>query len=251
MKNSLINWTHHTFNLWIGCTKVSPECLNCFAEEQQALRFHRVMWGPGQPRVRTSENYWLQILIWNAQAARSGVRQRVFVASLSDFFDQEVSDAWRTEAFELFKRCSHLDILILTKRPHVALQWAPQIERLPNIWLGVSAGDQTRADQRLPILARINAAVRFVSAEPLLGPIDLSSHIHAIDWLISGGESGPHWRPMDIQWARSLRDQCQSASIAYWFKQYAAARPHGLGRLLDGREWSQLPTPRSRSASQS
>ena len=247
MKNSKIQWCHHTFNPWIGCTKISSGCQHCYAESLE-LRWGKDLWGPGKERQRTSKANWQQPLKWNREAEKTGERHRVFCASLADAFDNAVPNEWRIELFSLIAECKHLDWLLLTKRPDVAaafFDWyrtgfetifgAPYA---PNVWLGVSVEDQKRADERIPILRSIPARIRFLSVEPMLGPITLfaseSQYHHSdspkLDWVIVGGESGPHARPMDITWATALQKQCQHAGIAFFMKQLGG-HPEKRGEL--------------------
>jgi len=255
MKDSKIEWTDHTFNPWIGCTKISEACQRCYAETQEAVRFKRVEWGPGKPRRRTTPASWRQPRRWNRAAAAAGARARVFCASLADVFDAEVPEAWRADLFEVIRATGHLDWLLLTKRPE-------NLERMlpgdwgagwPNVWLGTTAENQRRADERLPLLLRVPAAVRFASCEPLLGRIDLTSSLAAgLTWVIVGGETGHGARALDPAWARDLRDQCAAQSVAFHFKQWgdhdAEGRRAGrksAGRILDGRTWDELPASRA------
>lgn len=260
MKNTAIEWTDHTFNPWIGCTKISPGCAHCYAETRD-IRLHQGKhWGKGAPRHRTSAANWSEPQKWNreardAQAAHYPpsvpyVRPRVFCASLADWLDDEVPVQWLSDllCLAIFK-CTHLDWLLLTKRPQhwaerlievaklddiggqIAQQWlAGKVP--PNVWVGTTVEDQARADERIPELLSIPAKVRFLSCEPLLGPVHLRkaakgiAHIEGnvkldgIHWVICGGESGPQARPMHPDWARSLRDQCMAAGVPFLFKQW-------------------------------
>ena len=249
-KNTKIEWADHTFNPWIGCTKVSPACDHCYAERDMASRLHVVQWGAGQPRKRTSARNWNDPLRWNAEAERLGIRYRVFCASLADVFDNEVPPAWRAELFALISMTPHLDWLLLTKRIGNVQKMieAPGMDTrglAPNVWLGATICDQAEADRDVPKLLATPAARRFVSMEPLLGDVRLGSNLQrspsaafiagkvtpdmpawtrigstAIDWVIVGGESGPHARPMHPEWARSLRDECVAAGVPFLFKQW-------------------------------
>jgi protein gp37 len=242
VENSEIQWTDHTFNPWIGCTKVSPACLNCYAENLMDKRYGRVEWGAGKPRQRTSKENWRKPIQWNNKAGILGIRQRVFCASLADVFDSGAPDEWRTDLWQLIERTPNLDWLLLTKRPENISGMVPWQTWQPNIWLGTSVENQKYADIRLPILSQL-PAVKFISAEPLLGEISLDGF--DIDWCIVGGESGANWRAMDLNHVRSLRDQCTARGIAFFFKQHSNFNPKSLGRDLDGREWNEFPTPRA------
>jgi protein gp37 len=237
MKDSKINWTRHTFNPWWGCTKVSAGCKHCYAEAL-SKRYGGDVWGPGKPRKRMSPEYWRQPLKWDRlEPEIPGVRDRVFCASMADVFDQEVPEEWRSDLWKLIPATANLDWLILSKRPELALRNAEFVrfcqEEGSPVWMGTSVEDQASCDQRIPFLADIPAPIRFLSAEPLLGPINLEGS-SSIDWIIIGGESGPRARPMNIKWARDLMSQCMELGIACWVKQ--------LGGIKDKRaELSDLP----------
>lgn len=303
-ENSKIEWCDHTFNPWEGCQKVSPGCDHCYAEARDQRFTGGYHWGPHAPRRRTSEANWRMPLKWNAEAERTGKRARVFCASLADVFDNHSSilPEWRAALWLLISRTPHLDWLLLTKRPQNIGRFMPNYlhtqREWPNVWLGTTVENQTEADRRIPHLLAAPAKVRFLSCEPLLGPVDLNRwmgvHHHPdnrtddpetlaainaviaaarekfraengnarIDWVICGGESGHGARPMHPNWARSLRDQCQAAGVAFHFKQWGEWHPDALlctdtrgacpppsmkvgkkrsGRLLDGREWNEVP----------
>lgn len=243
--NTKIEWADHTFNPWIGCTKVGPGCDHCYAEADFDKRRHVVTWGAGQPRKRTAPSTWAQPGRWNAKAERLGIRYRVFCASLADVFDNEVPQEWRNDLFRLISETPHLDWLLLTKRIGNAnlmigdaLLQEPRLRTVPyagwnwpwpNVWLGATIVNQEEADRDIPKLLAVPAAKRFLSMEPLLGPVDLERprprpgpdmDQGGIDWIIVGGESGPNARPMHPDWARSLRDQCQAAGVPFMFKQW-------------------------------
>lgn len=282
-ENSAIEWTHHTFNPWRGCTKVSPGCENCYAEKL-SRRNPAVLgeWGPSGVRVVAAESYWKQPFKWDRDAAKAGERRRVFCASLADVFeDRPELVGPRMRLFSLIRQTPHLDWLLLTKRLNGPAfgYWLPsyfydgaadydgQPWPPPNVWLGVSVEDQRRGVERIPRLLTTPAAVHFLSVEPLLGPVDLTSlavdeelcaecghqplvnalHIptvrcpccvegaeslawHRIDWVIVGGESGPGARPMHPDWARSLRAQCIAADTAFFFKQWGEWLPYSQVR---------------------
>ena len=239
MKNSNISWTGNTFNPWEGCTKVSPGCKNCYAENLVDKRFKHVKWGSGNPRKRTSAENWKQPLKWNQQAEEEGIRTKVFCASLADVFDGEVDAAWRDDVFTLIRNTPKLDWQLLTKRPENAVKYAAGIQWPGNAWIGTSIEDQKRAG-RAQIITRIPAPVRFLSVEPLLGPVTLD--LRGIDWVIVGGESGHRYRPMAREWAISVRDQCRAANVVFWFKQWGGRTPDAGGHLLDGIVHHEFPT---------
>lgn len=296
MKDSKIEWCDHTFNPWIGCTKVSPGCANCYAEARDQRFAGGAHWGKGAPRQRTSEANWKQPLRWNktekwdcpacATSHTTEIqpvgtlwechctephfgcherRPRVFCASLADWLDDEVPLEWLADLLSLIRSTPNLDWLLLTKRPE---NWESRIAPLANfrdfgsdqflwelkwlalgiapsnVWIGTTVEDQERADQRIPELLEIPAKVRFLSCEPLLGPLNLEPafsfirDVHhkdaPIHWVICGGESGPNARPMHPDWAMSLRDQCAEAQTAFFMKQMGGSRkpfpeiPHDL-----------------------
>jgi protein gp37 len=221
-----IQWCHHTFNPWRGCTKVSAGCANCYAETL-SKRNPKVLgvWGDDGTRVIAAESYWRQPIAWDVAAEASGERRRVFCASLGDVFEDRTDlIAPRCRLWKLIEATPNLDWLLLTKRPE-NVEGALRSERigkwLPgNVWLGVSVEHQAAAEERVPRLKAIPARVRFLSIEPLIAPISFRMpELFGIDWAIVGGESGPRARPFDLAWARSIRDQCRAAGVAFFLKQ--------------------------------
>lgn len=215
-ENSKIGWTDHTHNFWWGCHKVSDECRYCYISGIMKRGGHEPFNGP----MRTKN--WSNPRKWNQQAETDDVRLRVFTCSMSDFF-HEGADAWREEAWDLIRSCSSLDWLILTKRPELIA------DRLPadwgtgydNVWLGVTAGRQSSLP-RIETLAEIPAAVRFVSAEPLLESLDLRPYLDSLDWVITGCERAKKGvrRLMDLDWVRDIDAQCSAYAVPHFFKQY-------------------------------
>jgi protein gp37 len=259
-ENSSISWCDNTWNPWVGCTKVSPACDHCYAETY-GKRFG-IGWGPHAARRRTAESTWKHPLAWNRKAEREGSRLRVFCASLADVFDNQVDASWRADLFALIQATPHLDWLLLTKRPQNIAKMLPDDwgAGYPNVWLGTTVENQVEADRRIPHLLGVPAAKRFLSCEPLLGPVDLLPwlppvHHHpdnepcpeldalvavaraelrrrhpeagALDWVITGGESGKDARPSHPDWFRSLRDQCAAAGVAFHMKQWGEWTPAG------------------------
>lgn len=260
-KDTAISWTHHTFNPWWGCEKVSPACAHCYAETF-AERFpaSRGLWGKNSTRRFQSDKYWNAPLKWDRDAAAAGERRRVFCASMADVFEDRADLVpHRARLFDLIRRTPNLDWLLLTKRPENVWrqigsrafynavhsncrQWINDwfVYRNPpaNIWLGTTVENQEMADKRIPELLKIPAMVRFLSCEPLLGPVSLSAWLDdhngiprdcPLDWVICGGESGTHARPMDPDWARSLRDQCAAVGVPFHFKQWGEWCPGNYG----------------------
>ena len=286
----------YSYNPWWGCLKVSDGCANCYAETFAKRTGHSI-WGPAATTQRRTfgDKHWQEPLKWHADAVKAGERRRVFCASMADVFEAHPQlHTERALLWMLIEQTPALDWLLLTKRPEnitgmIPSWWAA--DGYPtNVWIGTSVENQAAADKRIPNLATIPAEVRFLSCEPLLGPVDLTPWLGErdwtqvargvrtrqgplVDWVIVGGESGPGARPMHPDWARSLRDQCQAAGVAFHFKQwgqyvpvgqtehtwynsgemmYAAdmATPmrairlkskHDAGRQLDGREWNEFP----------
>ncbi len=244
-ENSKIEWTDHTFNPWIGCTKVSPACANCYAEALMDGRYGRVQWGAGNPRSRTATSTWRQPRKWNREAARDGTRPFVFCSSLADVFDNEVDPAWRADLFQLIEETPNLVWLLLTKRIGNALKmiYAASTTLPRNVAIGATMADQGEYDRDARKLARVREVARplftFGSFEPMLGPIDIDDS--APDWIIVGGESGPNARPMDLDWARSLKRQSEQLGRVFNFKQIGGRASDKGGHLLDGREFFERP----------
>lgn len=275
MNNSKIEWTDHTFNPWWGCIKVSAGCKNCYAETLDN-RWKGGHWGPGSTRRAMSEEYWKQPLKWNAAAEKAGLPAKVFCASMADVFEGYPDTLPHLHRlFTLIENTPHLIWQLLTKRPENIMQLVPDHwkKQFPaNVWLGTSVENQEAADERIPHLLEAPASVRFLSCEPLISPVDLHRHFSPattydydeygdvirdwqyepeIHWVIAGGESGHSARPMHPDWVRSLLDQCQSAEVPFFMKQWGEWADDGgypvrigkklAGRLLDGREWNEFP----------
>jgi protein gp37 len=240
--STAISWTDHTFNPWWGCERVSPGCQHCYAEAF-AKRTGHAVWGKTAERRMFGDKHWAQPLHWNAAAEAAGVPAKVFCASMADVFeDRNDVDEARWDLFELVGRTPHLIWQLLTKRPQNVAAIAPVewFDAWPsNVWLGTTVEDQQRADERIPVLREIPAAVRFLSCEPLLTDVNLP--LGAIDWVICGGESGPGHRPLNLDHARSLRDQCAAFVIPFFFKQVGGRTPTAGGDELDGVQHKAFP----------
>lgn len=244
--NSSIEWTDHTFNPWWGCTRVSPGCENCYAETF-AKRFG-VKWGVDAARRTFGEKHWSEPLKWERDAvkfaAKHGRRARVFCASMADVFDKDAPAEEWGKLWRLIESTPSLDWLLLTKRPQV---WAKGIllgdlaKTHPNVWLGVTVEDQRRADDRMPYLVAQSAARRFVSYEPALGPLNLEPWAAQFDWVITGAESGHGARPMDEEWARSMRDWCTKTGTYFFYKQRIEGGRKVSLPLLDGAQHAEVP----------
>jgi len=282
-----IEWADDTTSPWWGCSKVSPACTHCYAEGVSA-RFRRGSWGLTGERALRVDACLADLARFARRGVREGRPRRVFLGSMCDVFED------RPDLVEPRKRLwtglrdvgtrhgSGIRALVLTKRPEHMVAWAAE-HGWPGIcWAGATVEDQQRADERIPYLLRVPARVRFLSVEPALGPVKVGPAIAAtghpdtdydpaINWVIVGGESGPHARPSHPDWFRSLRDQCQSAGVPFFFKQWGEWAPiaqtttpdngrpnsvgaevgerveavrvgkHTAGRLLDGRTWDEMP----------
>jgi protein gp37 len=232
MENSKIEWTDHTFNPWTGCTKISPACDHCYAEGW-AKRTGLVRWG-NHPRRRTTKSYWKKPIKWNATARafkhQHAHRPRIFCASLADVFDNQVPLEWRVDLFALIRECPRLDWLMLTKRPQNIIRMLPKDwgDGYHNVWLGVTAEDQSFFDQRWEILQPIPAVIKFISYEPALGSLSLAKHDSLPDWMISGGESGGGARPLKPRWIRDIILECQDRGVAVFHKQWGTYRNNPL-----------------------
>lgn len=236
----------YTWNPWWGCLKVSEECQHCYAEGIAHHYGHQV-WGPAAttPRRFFGSTHWQEPLRWNRQAEREGHRRSVFCASMADVYESHPAvTSERQHLWKLIDATPWLNWLLLTKRPENMLALSPWGTSAPwpaHIWVGTSVGLQKWAEVRLPHLLAVPAAIRFVSCEPLLGPLDLAPWLHDLQWVICGGESGRQARPMNPEWARALRNQCLEASVPFFFKQVGGRYHNSGGRLLDGRIWDEQP----------
>lgn len=216
-ENSKIEWCDHTQNFWVGCTKISPACDHCYAESWAKRSGSPELWA-GERRRTTPAN-WAKPFKWNKDAMTAGVRRKVFSNSLSDFFDNQVPDQWRDDAWSVIDKTVYLDWLLLTKRPQNIAKMLPYqgAEFLwPGVWLGATVEDCAASD-RIGYLRDIPAEIRFLSCEPLIEAIE--PNLDGISWVICGGESGGNARMMNLAWARRLRDQCAERGVAYFFKQ--------------------------------
>lgn len=249
-EHSAIEWTDATFNPWWGCVRVSPACARCYADTW-ARRFGLVLWDADGARRFFGNEHWRKPLKWNRDAERAGVPLKVFCASMADVFEDHTAlPRWRARLWTLIDETPWLRWQLLTKRPENVTAMVPWHNEWPvNVWIGVSI-ENSRFTFRADILREIPAAVRFVSAEPLLASLFLSDRpkrqpleLDGIQWVIAGGESGRGARPMDEAWARELRDATHGAGAAFFLKQlggYPDKRGHHKA-VLDGRLWRELP----------
>ena len=232
-QNSSIEWTEATWNPVTGCTKVSPGCKHCYAE-RMALRLRAM----GQPRYRNGFRITLQDDVVDLPL-RWRKPRRIFVNSMSDLFHRDVPVEFIGRCFDVMRRAAQHTFQVLTKRPERAAELASQLPWPGNVWMGTSVENADHV-WRVGELARVPAQVRFLSVEPLLGPIpDLP--LDEIHWVIVGGESGPGARPMQENWVLNIRDQCQSAEVPFFFKQWGGVNKSRTGRTLQGRTWDGLP----------
>ncbi len=259
MSTTTIEWTWrhlpdgtmvpgYTFNIVWGCIKVSEACRDCYADAF-AHRLGLDLWGPGKPRKTMSTDYWQAPLKWNRDAERTGHRRNIFCSSMGDTFeDHPTVTAERTKLWPLIERTPWLNWLLLTKRPQHILTMAPwgSTSWPDNIWIGTSVETQARAVERIPALLAVPVRVHFLSCEPLLEALDLTPWLPALQWIITGGESGRRARPMDPDWPRDLREQCQRAQIPYYFKQWGGRYHNSGGRLLDGVIHDAMPPEEER-----
>lgn len=263
-----IEWCDSTFNPVVGCTKVSAACDNCYAETWAKRTGQSALWN-GERRLTSDANWRKVVRWQEGAGEfreQAGHRRRVFCASLADVFDNQWKEEWREALWVLIQRCPGLDFLMLTKRPQNIRKMLPEDwgSGWPNVWLGTTVENQEEADRRIPHLLAVPARVHFLSCEPLLGPIrlheinlgngrvmdalrgetwwwgaervralsyryDLERGLRHVKWAIGGGESGPNARPWHLNWARSLRDQCASAGVPFFWKQH--------GEWLPGGDW--------------
>jgi len=230
---SAIEWTDATWNPVTGCSKVSPGCKNCYAERLSAR-----LEAMGNPRYRNG----FEVTLHPDQLTlplRWKEPRRIFVNSMSDLFHEAIPDAFIKQAFDVMARAHWHAFQILTKRAERLETIAPSLPWSDNIWQGVSV-ESSEYIWRVCHLQKVPAAVRFISVEPLLGPI-ARLPLKGISWVIVGGESGPRYRAVQPAWVRGIRDQCLSAKVPFFFKQWGGFTSKAGGRRLDGRLWSQLP----------
>ena len=304
--NSKIEWTDATWNVITGCSPISPGCVNCYASQLAGTRLKNHPSRTGLTREVNGKPLWTGEVRFNEEWLKNPIRwkkpRKIFVCAHSDLFHENVPDVWIDKVFAVMALCPRHTFQVLTKRPERMLKYIteltrdrntrldvavrtfgyslifdgiPLISRWPfsNVWLGVTVENQYMLDERVPALIKTPAVKRFVSAEPLLGPLDFSIRndkfemVQGIDWIIVGGESGPDARPMPIHWARQIRDQCIKASIPFFFKQsgewsevtdcatvkrmtklrgtkwglFQKIGKKAAGRMLDGRTWDEVP----------
>lgn len=256
MAETKIEWAHYTFNPWRGCHKVSAACDNCYAEGW-AERYGKKIWGPpgSTEREMAAEAYWKGPVKWNAAAFAAGVRYRVFCLSLGDVFERDVRlDVQRARLFELIEGTPQLDWLLLTKRPELATRLAPDhwADCWPdNVWMGTTVENQAAADKRIPKLMQVPVQIRWLSMEPLLGPVNLyrvmRGPLHVqLDWIVVGGESGGKARPMHYEWLYNILQACWWSDTPALFKQWGEYVPQdAIGRsptdnVVTSKQWDYV-----------
>jgi protein gp37 len=254
-----IEWCDYTFNPWWGCEKVSEGCAHCYADAVDARFAEERHWGKDAPRRFFKGHHWGRPRFWHRKCERDGTRAFVFCASMCDVFeDRKDLDAPRHRLFNTIQRTPRLIWLLLTKRPEnlkFLLPWVVDgTEPWPHVFLGVTAENQKRADERIPILLNTPACGRFISYEPSLEEVNFRPYMppaqivhycsppsRGIDWLIAGAESGPKARPAELDWFRSARDQCVEFSVPFFFKQKIDQGKKVSLPFLDGKRWAEFP----------
>lgn len=231
--DSSIEWTEATWNPVTGCTKVSPGCKHCYAE-RMALRLQAM----GQPNYTkgfelTTHEHMLDLpMRWKKP-------RTIFVNSMSDLFHKDVPVEFIHRVFDVMQRADWHRFQVLTKRPERVLELSSQLAWTPNVWMGVSVENE-KYTFRIAHLRKTGAKVKFLSLEPLIGPL-YNLDLDGIDWVIVGGESGPGSRPIDPSWVIDIRNQCRVAKVPFFFKQWGGVNKKRTGRELDGRTWDEMP----------
>jgi len=233
--SSSIEWTEATWNPLTGCTKVSPGCKHCYAE-----RMARRLQGTGHPSYVNGFRLTLHDHLIDAPLSWKRPRT-IFVNSMSDLFHKDVPVEFIQRVFNTMERASHHRFQVLTKRPERVLELSSLLPWPSNIWMGTSVENE-RYVTRIELLRQTGAKIKFLSLEPLLGPL-ANLDLRRIDWAIVGGESGPGARPMNPSWVLDIRDQCATQEVPFFFKQWGGVNKKKTGRLLEGRTWDEMPNP--------
>jgi protein gp37 len=244
---STIEWTEATWNPTTGCDKISAGCDNCYAltlaKRLKAMGNVKYQ-ADGNPRT-SGPGFGLTVHNSALNLPHTWRQPRtIFVNSMSDLFHARVPDDFIRSVFDVMAATPRHTYQLLTKRPKRLVRLADSLDWPSNVWMGVSVENE-ETEWRVDALQLVPAAVRFISAEPLLGPV--APDLTGIDWLIVGGESGRQHRPIDASWVTSLRDQCETGGVPFFFKQWGGSRPKSNGRLLEGRTWDEMPTAKDRS----
>lgn len=230
---SSIEWTESTWNPLTGCTKISPGCKNCYAE-----RMAKRLLAMGQPNYANGFKVTIQDHVLGLPLSWKKP-QMIFVNSMSDLFHEDVPAEYIYKVFDVIRTASWHTFQILTKRSERLLQFSNSFNWPDNVWMGVSVENMNYI-YRIDHLRMTNASIKFLSLEPLLGPLP-NLLLSGIDWVIVGGESGPRARPIDENWVVNIRDQCLSSKVPFFFKQWGGVRKKKHGRLLQGKTWDMLP----------
>jgi protein gp37 len=232
-QQSKIEWTEYSWNPVTGCSKISAGCAHCYAERiacrLQAMGMKRYESGFN---VRTHPDLLNIPLKWRNPRV-------IFVNSMSDLFHEDIPTSFIQQVFNIMNRCPQHTFQVLTKRSHRLVELSEELRWTHNIWMGVTV-ENNDVSHRIDHLRECSARVKFLSCEPLIGPIEELT-LQGIDWVIVGGESGPNARLMKKEWAVSIRDQCVGANIPYFFKQWGGWNKKAAGRILDGRIWDEMP----------
>lgn len=247
-QTSSIEWTDATWNPVAGCTPVSPGCLNCYAA-RMALRLQHMPNGTGHKYAGTAKRtasgrpYFVGKVTLDEESLDIPLHWRlpriIFVNSMSDLFHEKVPFEYVRRVFDVMERCPQHTFQVLTKRPERAAEFAPRLPWPRNVWMGTSV-ESAEYIERVRLLRKIKASVRFLSCEPLLGPL-ARLPLEGIHWVIVGGESGPKSRPMREEWVVQIKDQCEAKGVAFFFKQWGGVQKKRTGRELDGRTWDGMP----------
>jgi len=259
---SKIDWCDSTFNYWIGCTKASPGCQNCYAETLMQDQYKKAQWGTTSQRVLTSDHNLSIPSRWNSQLfcecpacgwrgrypsqtrrcvecnadmiTRTPARRRVFAHSMSDVFEKRDDLLeWQLAEIKMWKDTERLDWIVLTKHPDKMLEMCPPEGYPYNVATGTSVESQEWAEKRIPTLLQVKSTIKFLSVEPMLGPVDLTPWLSGLQWVICGAESGNQRRPFQVEWAVDLYSQCQKAKVKFFMKQGSAFKPGQQGLVPD------------------
>jgi protein gp37 len=231
--NSPIEWTDATWNPVTGCDKISPGCKHCYAE-----RMAKRLRAAGNPNYKNGFDLTLQPQMLTRPLEWKKPKN-IFVNSMSDLFHEDVPLHYIQQVFDVMNRANWHQYQILTKRAERIHELSPHLKWAPHIWMGVSVETAKYLD-RIDHLRKAGSHVKFLSLEPLLGPLH-KMNLRGIDWAIVGGESGPGARPVDPAWVIDIRDQCLNAGVAFFFKQWGGVQKKKTGRILEGRTWDQMP----------
>lgn len=249
-----IEWTQTTWNPVVGCTKVSPGCLHCYAERMAHRLAAMAKADHAAGRNAGKKALYLDVVDrqgqWNGHVNMDDVAvqaplhwrsgRMIFVNSMGDLFHEGVPLEFVRRAFAVMNACPHHTFQILTKRPERAMEFSGEFRWTPNIWMGATVENAEVAPQRARCIRGTGAKVKFLSVEPLLGPIP-QLPLAGINWVIVGGESGPGARPMLPEWVRHIRERCMTACVPFFFKQWGGVDKRAAGRLLEGRTWDEMP----------